>query len=420
MSSVATSPNKRRVVATVTTRTPHAVQHRFQTCGKRRIVVRGGRRGGKTVGLASYSVDAFLDGARVLYAAPTADQLQTYWFEVTLALRDALDKGMYVKHEGRHSITRPGTKQRIRAKTAWNADTLRGDYADVLIFDEYQMMHPEAWTEVGAPMLLDNDGTAVFIYTPPKPHDKAVGYRHAAELYKRAQDPENTDWAAFHFTSHDNPYISKQALERIVGDMSADSYRREILAEDSDEVAGALWTRELLNSTRVSRLPRDLVRVAVGVDPPGGATECGIVVVAASPDGHVYIFGDASLRAGPERWAAEAVKLAVGSDADIIVGEKNYGGDMVEAVLRPVLKETSLRYRNVNATRGKAIRAEPVVAKFERGEAHVVGSLGMLEDELCTWVPGSTGPSPNRLDAMVWAAVEVDKQKRRRPGVSFG
>lgn len=308
----------------------------------------------------------------------------------------------------------------VTHNTAWNADTLRGDYADVLVFDEYQLMDPDAWTEVGAPMLLDNDGEAVFIYTPPKPHDKAVGYRHAAALFKKAENDVYGEWAAFHFTSHDNPYISKDALSRIARDMTIEGYKREILAEDTDEVMGALWTRKLIEETRVLKAPESMDRIIVGVDPPGGATECGIVV-AGSKDGHMYIFGDDSLHGTPETWANAVYKLTERSDADLIVGERNYGGDMVKSVLRPFLNKTKARYKDVNATRGKAIRAEPIVAAFERGEAHIVGSLPKLEDEMCTWVPGSSrAHSPNRLDAMVWACTELNKPARKRMSVAFG
>ena len=61
----------------------------------------------------------------------------------------------------------------------------------------------------------------------------------------------------------------------------------------------------------------------------------------------------------------------------------------------------------VHATRGKAIRAEPVVALYEQGRVHHVGEFGLLEDEMCNWIPGSGMPSPNRVDALVWALSEL-------------
>src|SRR5260221_11511538 len=146
---------------------PHARQLAFIDSPAKRKVVRAGRRGGKTVGVAVYACEQFLRGRRVLYGTPTQEQIDRFWEECKRALREPLDAGVFYKNETRHIIELPGTEQRIRAKTAWDADTLRGDYADILILDEFQLMHEETWDVVGAPMLLDHDGDAAFIYTPP-------------------------------------------------------------------------------------------------------------------------------------------------------------------------------------------------------------------------------------------------------------
>ena len=88
-----------------------------------------------------------------------------------------------------HTVEKLGTMQRIRAKTAWNADTLRGDFADLLILDEWQLMNESAWEDVGAPMLLDNNGDAIFIYAPPslkfRSVTKARDPLYAAKMFKQ-------------------------------------------------------------------------------------------------------------------------------------------------------------------------------------------------------------------------------------------
>jgi len=212
---------------------------------------------------------------------------------------------------------------------------------------------------------------------------------------------------------HDNPYISKKALEEIALDMSPLAYRQEIMAEDVDESPGALWSRDLVSSMRVAGdtdLEKlSLARIAVGVDPPGGSTECGIVAAGRGADGHLYILEDASLLGSPETWSSKVINTFVDNQADIIVGEKNYGGDMVESTIKQAAKDAgvAIRYKNVTATRGKAIRAEPIAARSERGMIHLVGSFSALEDELCMWIPGETRESPNRLDAFVWACTEL-------------
>ncbi len=188
--------------------------------------------------------------------------------------------------------------------------------------------------------------------------------------------------------------------------------QQEIMAEMLEDVPGALWNRDLLNTTRRPSQPRpELSRIVIGVDPPGGATECGISVAGLGRDGHGYVLGDYSLQASPDKWAGIILSACEKHSVDMIVGEQNYGGDMVENTIMQAAKSRgiSIRYKSVNATRGKAVRAEPIVACYEQNRVHHLGVFQSLEDELCTWVPGETKESPNRLDALVWALTEIMK-----------
>lgn len=205
---------------------PHAKQAALKgalQAGTKRAVICAGRRAGKTTGVADLAVEAMLAGRRVLEAAPVADQTDAFWRSCKHALAAPIAAGYVYKNETDRVLRMPGGAQ-IRSKTAFNADTLRGDYADLLILDEYSLMDPDAWTEVGAPMLLDNNGDAVFIFTPKRKN-------HAFNLFQRAQADDTGRWAAFHFTSLDNPYLSKDALAEITQDITEDAYRQEILAE---------------------------------------------------------------------------------------------------------------------------------------------------------------------------------------------
>jgi len=193
------------------------------------------------------AVEAMLAGRRVLEAAPTADQTDAFWQGCCKALAEPIAAGIVRKNETQRvlelasfpmQLNKPNNTTllddlkieviprlpRIRCKTAHDADSLRGDYADLLILDEFSIMKPDAWHEVGAPMLLDNNGDAVFIFTP-----KSLNHAHA--LYSRAIGDESGRWEAFHFTSHDNPHLSKEALAEIVGDMTERDYQQEILAQ---------------------------------------------------------------------------------------------------------------------------------------------------------------------------------------------
>lgn len=390
--------------------TPHAHQLAFIESPIKRKVIRAGRRSGKTVGIAIQAVRAFLAGRRVLYTAPTAEQCDRFWVEVTRALHEPITAGIFYKNETLRVIELAGTEQRIKAKTAWNADSLRGDYADLLILDEYQLTDEDAWGVVGAPMMLDNNGDAVFIYTPASLHSRSVSKaqdpQHAAKLFQRAQQDTTGRWATFHFTSRDNPYISASAIDELAGDMTALAYRMEIMAEDVDEAPGALWTRAILDKGRELAAP-ELARVVVGIDPSITATgdEAGVVTVGRElwPIAGFHVLADDSLQASPLEWARAAVTAYYRAKADCIVAEANQGGEMVALTIAQVDRKVPVKL--VHASRGKQTRAEPIAAVYEKGQGHHVGNFPRLEDEMCLWIPGDA--SPNRMDALVWACSEL-------------
>jgi len=410
------------LTASVTIPTPHNKQCAFIDSPAKRKIIRAGRRSGKTVGMAILALEKFLEGRRVLYAVPTQDQIDSFWGEVTRALAEPIQAGGYYKNETRHIVEVPGTETRIRAKTAWNADSLRGDWADVLILDEYQLMDETAWGEVGAPMLLDNNGDAIFVYTPPslrtRSMSKARDPQHAAKLWRKAQEDETGRWEVFYFTSHDNPHISIEALNEITQDMSSLAVRQEIMAEDIDEAPDALWTREIIELGRVVKSPDNLSRVVVGVDPSNTSfgDEAGIITAGIKGDDY-YTLADDSLQGSPEAWAQAAITAYHRYKADCIVAEKNNGGEMVESVIQQAVINARQKDKTIGevpvrlvwASRGKATRAEPISAIAEKGRDHHVGTFERLEDELCMWTPGQA--SPNRLDAKVWAMTYLSERK---------
>lgn len=196
--------------------------------------------------------------------------------------------------------------------------------------------------------------------------------------------------------------------------------RQELEGEYLENVEGALWTADLIGMHRKPEAG-PMHRIVVGVDPPGGATEAGIVVAGATNDcicggqgTHAYVLADYSGKGSPDQWGNQAVAAFDEFEADRIIGEVNYGGDMVEKIVRSV--RSGVPFKPVRATRGKAVRAEPVLALYEQGRVHHVGTFGDLESEMTTWVPpgqdNASGWSPNRLDALVWAIAELGLQKR--------
>ena len=148
-----------------------------------------------------------------------------------------------------------------------------------------------------------------------------------------------------------------------------------------------------------------LFRIAVGVDPPGTTGECGIVIAGAANIAnktHGFVLADRSMAGKPHKWGTMVVNSYNDFGADRIIGETNFGGDMVENTIRTVPKGALVPYKSVRASRGKQIRAEPIASLYERGFIHHCGTFDHLEDQLTNWVPG-TGKSPDRLDALVWA-----------------
>jgi phage terminase large subunit-like protein len=133
------------------------------------------------------------------------------------------------------------------------------------------------------------------------------------------------------------------------------------------DVPGVLWSQQMLDDHRVAEAPTDLRRLIVGVDPSGGGSaETGIIVCGRGRDGHGYVIADRSVRGSPETWGRRAVAAYHEFRADKIVCEKNFGGDMITAVIRNI--DPSVNVKLVIASRGKAVRAEPVVACYEQGK----------------------------------------------------
>lgn len=397
-------------------RTPGPQQSGFLDSPARRKVIRAGRRGGKTVGVAILALRSLEAGRRVLYAAPTEEQVDRFWTECKRGCASAIDAGQLTKNETRHLIERPKTEARIRAKTAWDADSLRGDYADLLILDEFQLMHEDTWALVGAPMLLDRDGDAVFIYTPPSrrtiERSRARDPRHAARMYDRAAADTSGRWEVFHFASHANPFISEAALSEITRDMTDLAYRQEILANDEEDVPGALWTRASVDRARYAGPLPSFARVAVALDPSAtsGGDEAGIVTAAigpcrcqGAPAMHAFVLADDSIQGPPDAWARAAVTAYHRHGADTLIAESNNGGEMVAATIGTVANAPPVRL--IHASRGKATRAEPISVLYEQGKVHHVGAFAALEDEMVGWTPGMA--SPNRMDALVWALTDL-------------
>lgn len=231
-----------------------------------------------------------------------------------------------------------------------------------------------------------------------------------------------------HGRTSDNPHLDARVRARLEARYGGTRLgRQELEGEILDDVEGALWNREWIEEQRVT--PADfelavsksgLVKIVVAVDPAVTATEdsdeTGIIVAGRSKPrncpicgpvtaAHAFVLADRTCKLSPDGWAKRAVAAYEEFDGDRMVAEVNQGGDLVETTIRNVAP--SISYAKVHAKRGKALRAQPVAAVYEQRRVHHVGQFPELEDQQCTWDPLSGDDSPDRLDADVYALIEL-------------
>jgi hypothetical protein len=266
-------------------------------------------------------------------------------------------------------------------------------------------MDEDTWEVVGAPMLLDNNGDAVFIYTPPSLRSvgisKARDPRHAAKMFKTAQVDATGRWAVFHFTSHDNPYISRAALTELIKDMSHQSYRQEILAED-DEIQLSWLVYRAFNE-KVCKIPRFLVddNWPRYVFHDFGAANPAAMVVAQNPGtGDFFVertYLPGAGRAIPAR-VEDLKALTTRTDGKPMTILGRIGGNHAEEEIRqgygahgwPI---TEPKIRSVNA------QVDKVIGMLELNKIKVFDDLADYLEELmnCLWEPDKDGRPTDKI-----------------------
>ena len=283
-------------------------------------------------------------------------------------------------------------------------DAIRGSQFSSLWLDEVgAFKYEDAFDQAMFGLRLGNDPRAVGTTTP----------RVTPLIRRLLKDPTTHVTVGTTYENRDNlaPAFFDQIIRKYEGTRLG---RQELLAEMLEDVEGALWNHELLDLTRVRETP-EMIRIVVGVDPAvtnnEGSDETGIVVAGLGTNGHFYVLADYTLKGSPLDWAKKVVFAYYRHQADRVIGEVNNGGDLIEMNLRTV--DLNISYKSVHATRGKQLRAEPIVSLYEQNRAHHVGFHAELEDELTTWEPGKK--SPNRLDGMVWALTELSENSGNIP-----
>ncbi len=371
-------------------------------------LVLGGRGAGKTRA-----------GAEWVRALATADEKPAGPIalvgETFADVREVMIEGVSGLLRVHTSRTRPEW-QRTRRRLVWpngtvaqafsaeDPDALRGPQFSAAWADEVgKWRYPDAaWDMLQFGLRLGERPRQVVTTTP----------RPIALLKRLIAEEASGATAVSRATTADNARnLAPGFLSRIVARYHGTRLgRQELLGEMIEDRADALWRRDTIEAGRVTGHP-PLGRIVVAVDPPAsrrsgtcGIVAAGLVANREGADGIAYVLADASLaEVRPAEWAAAAIALYRRLGADALVAEINQGGDMVAAVMREV--DANVPVKEVRATRGKWLRAEPVAALYAQGRVRHVGALPELEDEMCDFgIDGlSAGRSPDRLDALVWA-----------------
>lgn len=325
-------------------------------------------------------------------------------------VRDVMIEGesgiLNVYPEGRKPAYEP-TKRRVTwpsgamaiTYSGANPEQLRGPQHDSVWVDELSAFkYPrETWDNLSLGLRLGTDPRAV-ITTTPKP---------LSILREIRDDPHTVTITEDTYANRLN--VSEMFFRTVVARYEGTrTGRQEIYAELLDEAEGALWKRSYFELLRVKTAP-EARRVVIGVDPAASHTqdssETGIIVAMLGVDGHGYVLADGSGRYSPDAWAKRVIHLLDTHKADRIIAEINQGGEMVAFTIRTI--RPSAPVKSIHASRSKQARAEPVAALYEQGKVHHLGMFPELEDQLVSWEPLSGEPSPDRLDALVWALTEL-------------
>ncbi|MBA7624284.1 hypothetical protein ES703_31691 [subsurface metagenome] len=296
------------------------------------------------------------------------------------------------------------------------ADRILGNEYSTVYFNEASEFSWDSVTTAHT-RLAQNVGLVNKCYYDCNPPSK----RHwLHKVFKEHIDPEtNTpldsdQWLSMLINPFDNlenlpPGYIEQILDKL-------PRRKKLRFKDGiwqDDSEGGLWDRQDIDDNRVQTHP-PLNRVVIGVDPAVSSTRTsdstGIVLGGKVKGSRCFVLEDRTIRGTPYEWGKEVVDLYHEYQADLVVGEVNNGGDLVEANIKNI--DSTVNFKAVHASRGKITRAEPIEALYEQNIVHHVGEFPELEDEQCNWNPEVDDKSPDRMDALVWMLWELTQHNR--------
>lgn len=368
-----------------------------------------GRGSGKTATGAQYTRIAAKKIPALALVGPTGPGLRNVMIEGTSGLIKACEAageytpGMYEPSKQRFTFQNGAVATLF---TAEEPERIRGANLGFFWGDE-----PAFWADPQAVwnMLM------FALRIGPRPHALATTTPLPSEFIKKLVAKPTTrvvTGSTYDNRANLSPVVFQAILDEFEGTYLG---RQEIYGEIIDDRQGALWSSSQFQVDdfyfEYEDVRGTLDKVYVAIDPAGSnnkrSDETGIVV--GGKRGEVlYLIDDLSGKYSPSAWAQKAIYAYEKYQADAIVVERNYGGDMCRATLKA--EGFDGRVVEAQATDGKRVRAEPIAAKYEQGKARHRrgGAVQKVESEMVSWIPGE-GKSPNRLDAWVWAAAKMTK-----------
>lgn len=379
------------------------------------VLLMGGSRSGKTF-IAIYAIFVralkYPNSRHLVVRRHFNHVKQTIWYQTFPDVRDkALQGVVYKENKSDWFIQFPngsqvwiaGTddKERIEKILGSEWDTIYLNEASQIPYDTYDTIKTRLNPKRGIKPLFLID------YNPPSMShwgyvifEKGLHYETKQPLSK----PER--YGSIKMNPKDNIANLSEGYIETLESMSEAKKRRFLNGDYGDDSINALWKRIWIAANRLNKPPDKILKLVIAVDPAvtGNDTsdDTGIIPCGKfemNGEMHYCVLDDRTYHGRVEGWGQKVAHTYNDFKADKVIGEVNQGGDLVEMNIRNY--DRHIAYDSVRATRGKAVRAEPIADLYRRGYVHHIGEFTELEDQMCSWTD-EAGESPNNMDALVW------------------
>jgi len=303
--------------------------------------------------------------------------------------------------------------------SAEDPDQLRGPNIDLAWCDELA-----AWKAGNRELCWDNlmftlrrGLSQCIVTTTPRPISllKTIEKREGAIVTRGSTHENLHNLSAAYITNVIKPYEGT-----FIG-------RQEIDGDILEENDAALFDMATIDRNRILdvsslEMASQCDLVVAALDPTGSKNGHGVGIVVGGRKYDVgYLLADYSLdSASPNQWAKQLLTAFDDYDCNYLVVENNFGGEMVSNTIRlnaQILGHSPVPIKEVYASRGKGLRAEPVSMLAHQGHIKHVGKFSLLEDQLYAL---ESGESDDRADGYVWVFTDLIAKRVRRVKIRAG